>query len=53
LNTLCDADQTPQQGVIRRSYLEEQTVARSFHDAAVMFLDFGIGQLAPQRFQAR
>ena len=31
--------------------LEEQAVARGFDNAAAMFLDFGVGQLAPERFQ--
>jgi hypothetical protein len=29
--------------------LDEQAVACRLHDAAVMFLDFGVGQLAPKR----
>jgi hypothetical protein len=33
--------------------LEEQAVARSLNDAAAMFLDFGISQLAPKRLQSR
>ena len=33
--------------------LDEQTVARSLDDATAMFLDFGIGQLAPKRLQPR
>jgi hypothetical protein len=45
---LSDPDRGPRHG-----NRKEQAVARGFHDPAAMFLDFGIGQLAPQRFQAR
>src|ERR1700737_575222 len=31
--------------------LDKQTVARSLDDATAMFLDFGVGQLAPKRLQ--
>src|SRR6202023_2787646 len=33
--------------------LDEQTVSRSLDDATTMFLDFGIRQLAPKRFEPR
>src|ERR1700737_3372763 len=33
--------------------LDKQAVARSLDDATAMFLDFGVGQLAPKRLQPR